>query len=103
MSDDSGAVALSDREQEELRTTYDKWPNNLWVVFNNHARNIAVHVEDDWGKSSQSEYALDAMGYSDLPGIVSEGRITSQVESLVTTENKTKMGASLLKKVMEGK
>ena len=67
-SNDQGKVELTAEQNETLKTRYDQTPNQLWLVYADQAREVALDVDKgNWSDQQNLFSAMDAMGYSDSP------------------------------------
>ena len=74
ISDDSGKMTVSAADEKQLLETYNLAPNNLWLIANSHARQLALGKEKkDWSDDQRLYPALDAMGYTDDYSVSGDG------------------------------
>ena len=67
-SNDQGKVELTAEQNETLKTRYDRTPNQLWLVYADQAREVALDIDQgSWSDQQNLFSAMDAMGYSDSP------------------------------------
>jgi len=65
-SNGQGNVELTDEQEKVLKNRYDQAPNQCWLVYADHAREVALEVnKDNWNDQQNLFNALNAMGYSD--------------------------------------
>ncbi|RAM65846.1 type VI secretion protein [Herbaspirillum rubrisubalbicans] len=100
-SDDQGKVALSSDEEKVLLEAYNKSPNQVWLVYQDHVQNVAVTQHDlQWSDSQQLAHALSAMGYTDVYGVAGSSEAHQATAALVKEETGKGRGAPLIKKIL---
>ncbi|MEO8730307.1 MAG: DUF2345 domain-containing protein, partial [Rhodoferax sp.] len=99
-SDATGKMSLSGAQEIELKKAYDENPNNLWVVYENQVRALALtQASEDWTNQQKTNAALDAMGYSDNLGEANGDAVDDFHSPLAKIENKTRVANKLLDKI----
>ncbi|MBM1190450.1 type VI secretion system Vgr family protein [Pseudomonas weihenstephanensis] len=65
-SNAQGKAELTDEQNQTLKTRYDQTPNQLWLVYDDQAREVVLEIDkDNWNHQLNLFNALNAMGYSD--------------------------------------
>jgi|GEM_PF-110541 len=65
VSDAAGKITLDAAQEKTLHESYNRHPNDLWVVYDSHVRALAITPEDEnWTDRQKLMQALDAMGYA---------------------------------------
>ncbi|MGC4241825.1 MAG: type VI secretion system Vgr family protein [Herbaspirillum sp.] len=100
-SDDQGRVLLGSDDEKMLLDAYNKSPNKLWLVYQDHVQNVAVARHDpDWNDSQQLAHALSAMGYTDVYGASIGPEAYQATSALVKDETGQGRGAPLINKIL---
>jgi type VI secretion system secreted protein VgrG len=95
-----GKVNLSAVEERQLRDSYDHHPGRLWLVFHSQVREVVLtKAREEWDDRQRHEQALDAMGFTDMPGATGNAHLDRFVDKLARKEGGAASGSAALEKL----